>query len=110
MTVPNSRNRLANIALGLLVLFAPVLILAVTLGTLVIFADLALGEITLIEFFELYVIDLLLFAVLGYGVYRLTLWMVTERFPDPDKPLESDDEEAADDPDGHGSAEEQHEI
>jgi len=49
---------------------------------LVLTGDLLLGRLTLLEFLELYIIDLVLFAVAGYGVYRLTLWTVENRLPE----------------------------
>jgi hypothetical protein len=78
---PDSRDRLVLIAIGLLVLLAPALILVITLGTLALFGDLALGRLTPVEFLELYLIDLVLFFVLAYGVYRLTLWLVERQVP-----------------------------
>jgi hypothetical protein len=78
---PDSRDRLVLIAIGLLVLLAPALILVVTLSTLVLFGDLAFGRLTPLEFLELYLIDLVLFFVLAYGVYRLTLRLVERQVP-----------------------------
>jgi hypothetical protein len=81
MLSPDSRDRLFLLIVGLFVLLAPVLIIVLTLGALVLFADLALGRITPVELLELYILDLVLFVVLAYGVYRLTLWMVEHRVP-----------------------------
>jgi hypothetical protein len=81
MISPDSRDRLVLLVVGVLVLLGPVLILVLTLGTLILFGDLAVGEITPVEFLELYILDLLLFVVLAYGIYRLTLWMVEHRLP-----------------------------
>jgi hypothetical protein len=81
MRSPDSRDQLVLLLVGLFVLLAPVLIIALTLGALVIFADLVLGRITPVELLELYLLDLLLFVVLAYGVYRVTLWMVVHRVP-----------------------------
>jgi hypothetical protein len=92
---PESRDRLVLIAIGFLVLLAPALILVITLGTLVLFGDLALGRLTPVEFLELYLIDLVLFFVLAYGVYRLTLWLVKRQVP---VTLESLDSREATDP------------
>ena len=71
MIPPESRDRLVLISIGFLVLLAPALILVITLGTLV------------------------LFFVLAYGVYRLTLWLVKRQVP---VTLESLDSREATDP------------
>lgn len=81
MIPPDSRDRLVLLVGGLFVLLGPVLILLFTLGALVLFGDLALGRMTIVEFLELYILDLGLFVVLAYGVYRLTLWMVQHQIP-----------------------------
>lgn len=81
MLSPDSRDQFVLLLVGIFVLLAPVLIIALTLGALVIFADLVLGRITPVELLELYILDLLLFVVLAYGVYRVTLWMVVHRVP-----------------------------
>lgn len=65
-----------------MILFAPALFVVATLEFLILSGDLALSEISLIEFLELYLIDLLLFVVLGYGVYRLTLWLIRDQLPE----------------------------
>jgi hypothetical protein len=75
----DSRERLGLIAIGLLVLLGPVLILVLTIEVLILFGDLTLSEISLIEFLELYIIDLIVFVGLAYGIYRLTLWLVENR-------------------------------
>jgi hypothetical protein len=72
----SSRNRLFLLAVGLVVVLGPVVILVLTLSALVLLGDLTLGQVTLVEFLELYLIDLVVFVVLAYGVYRLTLWLV----------------------------------
>ncbi|WP_152042566.1 hypothetical protein [Salinigranum salinum] len=98
MIPPDSRDRLVLIAIGLLVLLAPALILVITLSTLVLFGDLALGRLTPVEFLELYLIDLVLFSVLAYGVYRLTLWLVERQVPVTLDSLEpSEDADLSDD-------------
>lgn len=81
MIPPESRDRLVLLGIGLLVLLGPVLILVLTLGALVFFGDLVLGRLTPVEFLELYIIELLLFAGFGYGIYRLTLWLVVHKTP-----------------------------
>lgn len=81
MMSPGSRDRLVLLATGLLVLLGPVLILVLTLGALVFFGDLALGQVTPVELLELYVIELVLFIGFAYGIYRLTLYLVVHRAP-----------------------------
>jgi hypothetical protein len=81
MASPDSRERLGRLAIGLLVLLGPVLILVITLELLILFGDLTLSDISLVEFLELYIIDLLLFIGLAYGIYRLTWWLVEGRRP-----------------------------
>jgi len=97
MAPSRPRDRLALLATGLFVLVGPVLVLASTLGVLVLFGDLALGRVTPIEFLELYVLEVLLFAGFGYGVYRLTLWMVQRQVPRVLDAIERDDAGAPDD-------------
>ena len=77
----DSQNPVVLLVLGMLLLFAPVVLLALTLGFLVITGDLILGRVTPLEFLELYVIDLAVLLAVGYGVYRLTLWLVAHRLP-----------------------------
>lgn len=79
MTAPDSRDRLVLIGMGFLGLLGPALILVVTLGALVFFGDLALGRITPVEFLELYLIELVLFAAVAYGIYRLIFWLVKDQ-------------------------------
>lgn len=90
----DSQNRIVFLVLGLLVLLAPVVLLILTLGFLVITGDLVLGRVTPLEFLELYVIDLTVILVVGYAVYRLTLWLVAHRLP---ASLDALDEAAPDD-------------
>lgn len=95
MLPADSRDRLVVLAIGLLILFAPVLVIVLTIGFLSITGELVLGEITLLEFVELYVIDLIVFAILGYGIYRLTLWLAVTRLSDPldDRDSDGDDDD-----------------
>ncbi len=81
MIRPESRDRIVLLAIALLVLLGPVLILVLTLGALVYFGDLVLGRVTLVEFLELYIIELLLFTGFAYVIYRLTLWLVVHQTP-----------------------------
>jgi len=82
MPVSPPQKRIALLVIGLVILFAPALFLVATLEFLILSGDLALSEISLLEFVELYLIDLVLFVLLGYGVYRLTLWLIKNRLPE----------------------------
>jgi len=82
MPASPSQKRIALLVIGLVVLFAPALFVVATLEFLILSGDLALNEISLLEFVELYLIDLVLFVVLGYGVYRLTFWLIENQLPD----------------------------
>ncbi len=86
MDSPDSRDRLIPIVIGLVVLFAPVLILALTIEVLILTGDLVLGELTLLALLELYLLDLAVFVVLAYVIYRLTLWLVEHRSLDSADP------------------------
>lgn len=81
MISPDLRDRAIILAIGLLVLLSPVLFLAATLSFLILTGDLILGQVTLLEFLELYIIELILFIGLTYGLYKLTLWMVENQLP-----------------------------
>lgn len=79
MAPSDPRARLVWFAIGTLVILGPALILVITLQFLVVFGD--LGEVTTIEFLELYLIDLFVFVGLSYGIYRLVVWLVEHRIP-----------------------------
>lgn len=93
MIPDDPQDRIVFLLLGLLVVLAPIVLLVLTLGFLVITGDLVLGRVTPLAFLELYVIDLTVLLVVGYAVYRLTLWLVTERLP---ASLEDDEAEEPD--------------
>ncbi|MDQ2071437.1 hypothetical protein ACODNH_14260 [Haloarcula sp. NS06] len=82
MPVSPSQKRIALLVIGLVVLFAPALFVLATLEFLILSGNLALSEISVLEFVELYLIDLVLFVLLGYGVYRLTFWLIQDQLPD----------------------------
>ncbi|MEF8843771.1 MAG: hypothetical protein V5A62_19470 [Haloarculaceae archaeon] len=93
MSPADSRDRVVVLVIALLVILAPALLLALTVGFLVLAGDLVLGRVTPLEFLELYIIDLVLIAGVGYAIYRLTLWLVENRLPES---LDVLDEDAAD--------------
>jgi len=92
MLPSDSRPRLVLVLIGLLVVLGPVLILVFTLGALTLFGDLAVGRISPVELFELYVLELLLLGGLTYSVYRLTLWLVANELPDAIDAVEIQDD------------------
>jgi len=90
MAPVESRDRVVVLVIALLVILAPALLLALTIGFLILTGDLVLGRVTPLEFLELYIIDLILIAGVGYAVYRLTLWLVANRLPESLDVLEGD--------------------
>jgi hypothetical protein len=66
----------------LLVLFAPIVILVITLGFLRIAEGLVVGELSPLEILELYVTELVLFSVVAYGLYRASMTAVEGRVDD----------------------------
>jgi len=98
MTRPTRRNWLVLIAIGLLFIFTPALILIATLEVLFIFGEVDLSNISPLEFFELYLVDLLLLILFAYGIYRMTMYAVESGLSlKLGGPLQSDN--AADDSD-----------
>ncbi|WP_227133387.1 hypothetical protein [Halorubellus salinus] len=85
------RNRLIAIAIGLLLLFTPAILIILSFAVLSLTTEIVLDQITPLVFVELYLLDLLLFVAFGYGVYRVTIWVVTNRIPDSLDAIESDD-------------------
>jgi hypothetical protein len=82
---------LTAIAIGLLLIFTPAILLILSFAVLSLTTEIALDQITPLVFVELYLLDLLLFVAFGYGVYRVTIWVVTNRLPDSLDAIESDD-------------------
>ena len=91
MVSSDSWNRITVLLVGLLVLFAPALFVIITLEFLILTGEVALTEISLLEFLELYIIDLILLAGFGYGVYRLTLWVTDRPLRESVNELRTDD-------------------
>lgn len=102
MDSPDLRDRITVLAIGLLVLLTPVLFVVLSLEILILSGDIVLSQVTPLEFFELYLVDLALLIGFGYGVYRLTLWLVEHRLPASLDALEaaSDEEIVTDDAEG----------
>lgn len=97
MLSDDSRNRLVLLSYGLLIVLAPVVFLFLTLGFLTFTGDLVLSQLTLLEFVELYIIELVVVVAFGYGIYRLTLWVAESRLPVLLDALDADDDTDNDD-------------
>ena len=82
MAPTGSRDRLVLLVTGLLLVLGPAVILVLTLGALALFGAVVFNQITLVEFLELYLLELALFIGLSYGIYRLTLWLIQTQVPD----------------------------
>jgi hypothetical protein len=71
MDIRDELDSPSEIAFGIILLFLPVFFIGFTLAFLQ-FAEVALlTELSLLELFELYVIELLLFGIATYVLYRL---------------------------------------
>jgi len=84
------------LVLGLLLLFVPVLILVATLAFLLVAEGLVLGELSVVELLELYVIELLLTAAGAYLLFRLLGYSIDSYLPEAPGVDGAVDEEAAD--------------
>lgn len=104
MSSDDSRDRVVALAYGVLILLSPAVILVLTLGFLTFTGDLILGRVTPLEFLELYIIELIVLAGFGYGLYRLTLRVAQRRLPVVLDALDVD--EVPEDQDGDGEEEE----
>lgn len=96
MALSDLSDKLVVLAIGVLVLLAPALIVLLTISFLTVSGDLVLRNVSLLEFLELYLLDLVLFAAFAYGLYRLTLRFVTHRLPSSLDALDSDTNEETD--------------
>lgn len=83
MELPEAIRRGQSLLLVLLVLFTPIVILVITLGFLQIAEGLVLGELSPFELLELYVIELVLFAVIAYSLYRASMTAMEGRVAEP---------------------------
>ncbi|RXK50415.1 hypothetical protein [Halorientalis pallida] len=69
--MPDNLDRYKLFVYGLILLFLPVLFIGFTLSFLQFSGAVALGELSALELVELYVIELVLFGGLIYGLYLL---------------------------------------
>ena len=67
------------IVTGLLLILAPAVTLVVVYAVLLATRTVVVGQITLLQAVELYVVELLAFALFGYLLYRLTLFAVVRQ-------------------------------
>lgn len=75
--IPEDRRRkLLSLLIGLLFLFAPLIILVATLEALILLGDLEFADLSLLELLELYLLDLILLALFAFVVYRLTQYLL----------------------------------
>ncbi|MHB9285435.1 hypothetical protein ACKVMT_00160 [Halobacteriales archaeon Cl-PHB] len=86
----------ALVIIGALLLFAPALLIVVTMGFLQLIHGMALSDLTPLELVELYLIEMALLAAFAYAVYRILRWSTRHRLP---AALDSLETEADDDPD-----------
>jgi hypothetical protein len=98
MALEDIPDKFVVLAIGLLILFAPVVIIAMTIGLLVYTGDLILEGVSPLVFLELYLIEIVVFAAFTYVLYRLTKVLVVHQLPASLSVLEqeSTDDEAVD--------------
>lgn len=83
-----------KLLISVVLLFAPVIILVLTIGFLMLAGGLVLGELSVIELLELYILELILFTVGSYLLIRFREYLVKERLP---KTVDKSDERRSDD-------------
>ncbi|WP_339106056.1 hypothetical protein [Haloterrigena salinisoli] len=83
-----------KLLISVVLLFAPVIILVLTIGFLMLAGGLVLGELSVIELLELYILELILFTVGSYLLFRFREYLVKERLP---KTVDKSDERRSDD-------------
>lgn len=83
MELPEAIRRGRSLLLVLLILFTPIVILVITLGFLQIAEGLVPGELSALELLELYVIELVVFAVTAYVLYRASMTAMEGRVAEP---------------------------
>lgn len=96
MESPEIPDRLVLLLIALLVLFSPVVILGLTVLFLQWTGDLLIGELTLVEYLELYILELLIFVGFSYALYRLVRVLVVYKLPDAIEGIE-DESDSQDD-------------
>jgi hypothetical protein len=96
MLRPKQRKWLTRILIGVLVLFTPVLVLIATLEVLFLFGEIEFSDISLLEFVELYLLDLTILVLFAFGIYRITAYLVEEKLIDELERIEAEEGESGD--------------
>ena len=94
----DTSDRVVIVFVGLVVLLAPAVILTLTLVFLSYTGNLVLGRVTLLELFELYLIELLLLAGVSYLLYRLLSRLVVHTLPASMDAVDETEDEGERDP------------
>lgn len=81
MIDPGRRDWLTLVLIGLAILLMPAVFLLLTLEALILFGDIELADLTLVQLVELYLLDLAVLLAFAYAVYRVTLYAVEEQLP-----------------------------
>jgi hypothetical protein len=67
------------VVIGALLLFAPALLIVVTVGFLQLVHEVAITDLTPLELVELYLIEMALLAAFAYVIYRVLRWSTGHR-------------------------------
>jgi hypothetical protein len=81
MALDDVPDRFVLMAIGLLLLLAPVVLIVTTFGLLVYTGDLILDGVTPLVFVELYLLEIGVLAAFAYALYRLMTVLVLHRLP-----------------------------
>lgn len=84
-------DRFWLIVTGLLLVTMPALTLLVAYAVLVATQSVLVGQITLVEAVELYLVEVLAFGVFGYLLYRLTFYTSRKTREPPSAEVEGED-------------------
>jgi hypothetical protein len=85
-------DRFWLLVIGLLVVTMPALVLVVVYAVLLATQSVLVGQITLLEAAELYVIEVAAFALFSYLLYRLTLYSIRRQGAAADADADADAE------------------
>lgn len=85
-------DRFWLLVIGLLVVTMPALVLVVVYAVLLATQSVLIGQITLLEAAELYVIEVAAFALFSYLLYRLTLYSIRRQEAVADAEADEDTE------------------
>lgn len=82
MSSEDGRRKVVLLLIGVLFLFAPVLILAATIEALILLGDIEFADLSLLALLELYLLDLVLLALFALVLYRLTRYAIRVKASD----------------------------